>query len=237
MRRIESWLCSLILAVSLIVAAPPAFAAGVYPWRPEMSDFTILTDRSGLFGRMGHRHTIRAQQFTGSVEWDSALPEAVRIDLVIDAKSLKVTDDDLDPGDVAKVQQDMETKVLEVEKHPEIHFLSNVATLRESSDGKWALDVNGTLALHGVSQPVIVPLTVEMSGNVLHLKGETTLRQKDYEIDPVSVGLGTVKVKNEVKIQFNLVAEATPPAAATSDSSAAADSSASEASRSETSPE
>jgi polyisoprenoid-binding protein YceI len=170
---------------------------------------------------MGHRHTIRAQQFTGSVEWDSALPEAVRIDLVIDAKSLKVTDDDLDPGDVAKVQQDMETKVLEVEKYPEIHFLSNVATLRESSEGKWALDVSGSLLLHGVSQPVVVPLTVEMSGNVLHLQGETTLRQKDYEIEPVSVGLGTVKVKNEVKIQFNLVAEAPPPTAAASDSAAA----------------
>ena len=223
MRKFRVELVSLLLAGALFEAAPAAAAQAVYTLKPQASDFAIHTDRSGLFGRMGHRHTIRAQQFIGTVEWDSALPEATRIDLVIDAKSLKVVDDDLDPGDVAKVQHDMETKVLEVEKHPEVHFLSNGAKLRESSEGKWALDMNGTLALHGVSQAVVVPLTLESEGRTLRLKGETTLRQKDYEIEPVSVGMGAVKVKNEVRITFNLVAEA--PAAEATDSSSPTDSS------------
>ena len=65
----------------------------------------------------------------------------------------------------------METKVLEVAKHPEIHFLSNVATVRESSEGRWTLDVGGTLALHGVSQAVVVPLTVSMQSESLRLQG------------------------------------------------------------------
>lgn len=221
MRRLNVWLGWLLLAGVLL--EPTASAACVYSWKPERSELMILTDRSGLFGRMGHRHTIRAQQFTGTMEWDPALPEGAHIDLVIDAKSLKVTDDDLDPGDVAKVQHDMETKVLEVEKHPEIRFLSNGVKVRESSEGKWSLDVSGTLALHGVSQAAVIPLTLEMHNNLLDLKGETMVRQKDYEIDPVSVGMGAVKVKNEVKITFHLVAEA-PPAAAAADSSSSSES-------------
>ena len=218
MRRLNLWLVCLVVAGVLSEATASVAGTAVYSWKPERSELTILTDRSGLFGRMGHRHTIRAQQFTGTMEWDPALPEAAHLDLVIDAKSLKVMDDDLDPGDVDKVQHDMETKVLEVEKHPEIHFLSNGAKIRESSDGQWALDVSGTLALHGVSQGVVIPLTVEMRDNALDLKGETEVRQKDYEIEPVSVGMGAVKVKNEVKITFHLVAQA-PPAAAAADSS------------------
>jgi len=225
MRKLRVELVSLLVAGALIDGSPAAAAPTVYSWKTPASEFTIHTDRSGLFGRMGHRHTIRAQHFTGTVEWDSALPEGTRIDLVIDAKSLKVMDDDLDPGDVAKVQHDMETKVLEVEKYPEIHFLSNGAKLRESSGGKWALDMTGTLALHNVSQAVVVPLTLESEGRTLRLKGETTLRQKDYEIEPVSVGMGAVKVKNEVRITFNLVAEGSPAEASAADSSPPPDSS------------
>src|SRR5688572_27984731 len=172
MRRMNSWLCSLLLAGLLAGATESTAATNVYSWRPDQSELMILTDRAGFFGRMGHRHQIRAQQFTGKVEWDPALPEGARVDLIIDAKSLKVIDDDLSADDVVKVQRDMEAKVLEVEKHPEIRFLSNVATVRESSEGKWVLDMSGSLLLHGVSQAAVVPLTVEMQGNVLHLRGE-----------------------------------------------------------------
>jgi hypothetical protein len=40
----------------------------------------------------------------------------------------------------------------------------------------------------------------------LRAKGEFPIRQTDYKIKPVSVAGGTLKVKNEVKCTFDIVA-------------------------------
>ncbi len=209
---------------AVLLAAPASPAAPLaYPWRPAESTILIRTDRGGLFARMGHRHEIRAQSFTGSLEFDPAVIEATPIDLVIAAASLKVLDPEVDPEDVAKIQRDMETKVLEIAKFPEIRFLSSSVNVEDVADGGgWRVQLSGSLALHGVGQPISFPATLTPEGESIRLRGETTIRQKDFEIDPISVGLGAVTVKNEVRIVFDVVAGA-PDAVAETDSTAAPD--------------
>ncbi len=203
--------CAAPALAAFAVCATPAFAdAATYSWIPSASTILVRTDRGGLFGRMGHRHDIRAQSFTGTIELDPAAIAATRIDLVISAASLKVVDHDLDASDVEKVQRDMETKVLEVEKHPEIRFTSTEASPRDGGEsGGTGLIMRGTLALHGVTKPLSTPVvvTIEADGRV-RLKGSAIVKQTDFEIEPISVGLGAVTVKNEVKIELDLFAEA-----------------------------
>jgi len=55
------------------------------------------------------------------------------------------------------------------------------------------------------ARTVTVPVRVEMAGNSLTASGKTTLAQKAFGIEPVSAGGGTVKVKNELGIEFKLV--------------------------------
>jgi polyisoprenoid-binding protein YceI len=66
--------------------------------------------------------------------------------------------------------------------------------------------LNGELTLHGVkrAQPVSARLSVD--GNALRATGDFALRQSDYEISPVSALGGAVKLKDELKLIFNISA-------------------------------
>ena len=57
------------------------------------------------------------------------------------------------------------------------------------------------LTLHGQTHPV----RVEVIGMNGHYHGTAQLKQKDFGIAPISLGGGTVKVKNELRVEFDVV--------------------------------
>jgi polyisoprenoid-binding protein YceI len=97
-------------------------------------------------------------------------------------------------------------KVLDVSRFPAIRFRSRQVAGRRAADGAYELQVSGDISLHGVSRPVTLPVRVELSGATLTASGRTALAQRAFGIEPVSAGGGTVKVKNEVGIEFRIVA-------------------------------
>ena len=54
------------------------------------------------------------------------------------------------------------------------------------------------------AQPVAARVT--MKGETLRAAGDFSVRQSDYEIRPVSAAGGTVKLKDELKLSFDIVA-------------------------------
>jgi polyisoprenoid-binding protein YceI len=60
--------------------------------------------------------------------------------------------------------------------------------------------VRGQLTLHGRTQPVTVSVTLKDG----RYQGFATLKQRDFGIKPVSIAGGTVKVKDEVRIEFDI---------------------------------
>ena len=51
------------------------------------------------------------------------------------------------------------------------------------------------------------PLTVSVALDQSHYKGSATVRQTEFGITPISIVGGTVKVKDEVKIDFDIALE------------------------------
>jgi hypothetical protein len=66
--------------------------------------------------------------------------------------------------------------------------------------------LNGQLTLRGVTRGQKVPAMLVATGDMLHAFGEFSLRQTDYHIQPVSAVGGGLKVKDEVKFEFDIVA-------------------------------
>jgi polyisoprenoid-binding protein YceI len=60
--------------------------------------------------------------------------------------------------------------------------------------------VHGKLTLHGRERPV--SFEVVLKGD--HYRGSAPLKQTDFGMKPVTVAGGTVKVKDEVKIEFEI---------------------------------
>jgi polyisoprenoid-binding protein YceI len=87
-------------------------------------------------------------------------------------------------------------QVLDVGHFPEIRF--QATSVERKGPDHWI--VHGNLALHGKGRPI----AVEVPLNDERYRGSASLKQTDFGITPVTVAGGTVKVKNEVKIEFEI---------------------------------
>ena len=96
----------------------------------------------------------------------------------------------------SKIQHTMQARVLESPRFPEIYFASD--TIQSTADGEW--DVLGRLTLHGETRTVLVHVK-SLDGKYF---GSTTIKQTDFGMRPISAVGGTVKVKNELKIDFSI---------------------------------
>jgi len=57
-----------------------------------------------------------------------------------------------------------------------------------------------------VTRPLTVPARVTVNGDSLRAAGDFSILQSDYEIQLVSVAGGALKVKDEVRLSFDIVA-------------------------------
>lgn len=157
------------------------------------SVMTVHVFKSGLFSAFGHNHEISVPIAKGSVDIQQR-----RVLLRVDATKLRVLDPEVAASTREEIQHTMEgPEVLDSERFLEISFAST--SVGAAGEQRWIVD--GNLALHGQTKPV----RVEVSLNNGRYKGSATVKQSDFGIKPVSVGGGTVKVKDQVKIEFEIV--------------------------------
>lgn len=195
-----------VLSFSLALGVPAGAAEQVYAVDPAASLVSITVGRAGLFKFAGHTHDVVAPLAEGRVVADAHDVAASSVTLVFRSSDLQVTGKGEPAGDVPKVQEAMlGPKVLDAARFPTIVFRSTAVSGRLAGTGAWNVEVRGDLTLHGVTRPVVLPLRVERAGDALVANGATTLKQRDYGIEPVSVA-GVVKVKDELRLDFQITA-------------------------------
>jgi polyisoprenoid-binding protein YceI len=202
-------LTSAAAALLLITAATPGQTKSNYSVDPARSRVEIHVYKEGVFKAFGHDHEIAAKELAGQVQFDPAKIDQSTVSLKIPTKSITV----IDPGESEKDRHDVQAtmegeKVLDVAKFPEITFTSTSVTSAKKTPDGWELTLAGKLSLHGVEKPVSFPLRVRADARELRGEGELSILQTDYGITPVKVGGGSVKVKDKLKITFNIVAAA-----------------------------
>ena len=185
----------LVAAVVSFSPAAHVLANGHRIIDPEHSAITVHVGKSGLFRAFADDHEIRGPVKEGVVDED-----APAVDVVFDARGLRVLDPQLSPKDRAEVQTRMlSADVLDVDRYPEIRFVSSTA---EKTPQGWI--VRGQLMLHGHTEPVTVGVTRHDD----HYTGSLRVKQTDFGMRPITVAGGAVKVKDEVKIDFDIVTRA-----------------------------
>lgn len=188
------------------VSPPEARTTALYTIHPEKSTFTVYAFRGGLFGRFGHDHTIAIRDFSGTISMADGAPETTSLVITVQAASFEVMDD-IKEDERQEITQNMNTNVLEVDRYPEIVYQSDAVTVDKMAGGVYDATMIGSLNLHGVHRPEILTARVTIENNLVRATGEFMIKQKDYGIKPVSVLGGTIKVKNELKFTFDIVAE------------------------------
>jgi polyisoprenoid-binding protein YceI len=188
-----------------VTVAPGGTAVGHYLLDKGASRFTLRAFAGGMLSAMGHNPTIAIRDFTGEVNFDPAEPGKGTLHLQIRADSLEVTDD-IKSADRKDMESAMKQQVLQSAEYSNIIFDAAVASANRLSEGRFQVSLNGTLSLRGATNRAPVTAQVTLLGDVLRASGEFSLLQTDYGIPLVSVAGGALKLKDELKFTFDIVA-------------------------------
>lgn len=190
-------------AVSVPVDVPANSAR--YRIDAGQSHFTVRAFAGGFLSALAHDHTIAVRDFEGNTEFTFGTVEPASLQMTIKAASLAVVDK-ISEKDRLKIEATMRDEVLEVSNFPEITFKSNSVTATKTGEGQYQSRISGEISLHGVSRPLTITSQLEFGDKLLHAKGNFALKQSSFGIKPVSVAGGTIKVKDEIKFVFDIVA-------------------------------
>lgn len=169
------------------------------------SRFMVRAFAAGMLSAMGHSPTIAIRDVAGEVNFDPADPGEGTLRVQIRADSLEVTDD-IKSKDRKEMESMMKQQVLQSAQYPNITFEAAVASANQLSEGRFQMLLNGTLSLRGTTGRVPVTAQVSLLGDMLRASGEFSLLQTEYGIPLVSVAGGALKLKDELKFNFDIVA-------------------------------
>ena len=109
-------------------------------------------------------------------------------------------------SDRRELQRVMNQEVLETIRFPEIAFESSQVKADRQKDDLYRLNVQGRLALHGEVNEHSFVAQVALGVDTARAYGEFKLRQTDYSIRIASIAGGTLRLQDELKFSFYVVA-------------------------------
>ena len=96
-------------------------------------------------------------------------------------------------------------KALKAKANPTIDFRLASYDLAKAGDGI-RVTLDGTLTIGGVEKPISLIATAEEdSSGALHVVGSHEVRMTQWGLKPPSLMLGTMKVDERIKVQFDLL--------------------------------
>lgn len=173
----------------------------------NQSKFTVQAFSSGVLAAgFGHDPTIAIRDFTGEVRFTPRSFANASVQLTINTSTLAPIDDLKE-----KERQDMENlihdSVMETARYPEIVFQSSDITVTRIVEGRYKSRIIGSLTMHGVTRTSLwIQAQVKVEGDSIRATGDFVLKQTDYNIKRVSVMGGALKLKDELKFTFDIVA-------------------------------
>ena len=194
MLRFTRLILRFVVFAAFAATVVPAVTVDAGPVDVRHSKLTVFVYKSGMFSAFADNHVINAPIASGAI----ATTPSPAIELVVNAADLVPLDPDLDQAKRAEVRTRMlGADVLDTARFPTIKFVSTA--IEPAGSDRW--NVSGSLTIHGVTRVVTFP--VAMSNG--RYRGETRLRQTDFGIKPIRIAGGTVSVKDELKIEFDIV--------------------------------
>lgn len=176
-----------------------------YAIDPAMSRFTVKAFASGMFSALAHSPTLAIRDFKGEARFSPEGADGASLTLRINPKSLTV-EDRVSDKDRQEIERTMNQQVLETDRYPEIVYESSKVAASKAGNGQYFLNLVGDLSLHGTTKPEPISVQVAVVGDTLRAHGEFTILQTAYGIKPVSIAGGSIKLKDELKLSFDILA-------------------------------
>jgi polyisoprenoid-binding protein YceI len=181
-------------------------AAGFcYEIDARASQFTVQAFASGLIAVVAHSPKIAIRDWMGLIKITSAALDDASLQVRVKAASLEVLDE-LRDDDRREIHRVMKEEVLETDYFPEIVYESSEIKADKLREDLYRVHVRGTLNLHGNTNEIGFVAQTALGVDSARAYGDFTIRQSDYDIRIASVAGGTLKLQDELKFSFYVVA-------------------------------
>jgi YceI-like domain len=105
------------------------------------------------------------------------------------------------------MQEHFNENYIESDKYPKANFIGNyTGDVNVSKDGSYPVQIKGQLTLHGVTQTIDVPATIEVQGSKLTGKSNFKLTPADFDIKIPAL----VKEKIAKQMDVHVLVECNP---------------------------
>jgi hypothetical protein len=200
-----------------VQVAPPVAAAGVhYRIDPARSEVRILAYRAGPLARFGHNHVLLVHALEGEL-WLPQDPAAARFrlsfpvaELAVDEPAARAAEgeefaSEPSPEDVAGTRGNLlGPALLDSAHYPRVRLDGAAARLPVG------LVARATFGVRDRTLELEVPVEVAPAPGELVVRGGFTVLQSALGLTPFSVGLGALRVRDDLAVRFRLVAVADP---------------------------
>lgn len=177
-----------------------------YSMDASQSQFTVHAFASGLAAVVAHNPKFAIRDFSGEAQFapDNLRDASIRVR--INASSLELMDEvsEYDRGEIDRV---MRKEVLEVSRFPEIIYASTRISASRLSENLYATTIAGKLMLHGVTSEMGFSAQVVIGEDTLRGYGSFPVKQTEYGISIASIAGGTLKIRDELKVAFFIIAK------------------------------
>ena len=172
-----------------------------YAFDAKTSQFTVQAFAEGLAGIADHRPRFSVRDFSGELLFDRNNLLGGSLHLPAKTRSLDLMDD-VSKHDRQSIDRVMFGEVL----HPEVRFTSSRVVCGAVEENRYRTEISGTVLLNGVEQSQSIQAQLILSEGSLRAYGEFRLRQTDYGLNIASVAGGILRIKDDLKFVFFVVA-------------------------------
>lgn len=179
---------------------------------PARSELRVLVYRGGALARFGHNHVLVSKSVAGDV-WVGANDTGARFELALPVASFVIDEPTarLEEGADFAIQPsavDVEgtrhnllgPRVLDADGFPEIRVIGAEASAATGAS------VTARFRVRSRETEFAVPVTITRSGEELAVAGGFTVLQSALGLEPFSVALGALQVRDDLAVRFRLVA-------------------------------
>lgn len=158
-----------------------------------------MSYKDGMGAKLAHDLVLRATNWSGTLNVDGS-PSGCSAAVTVDPRSIEIVEarggvKSLSDKDRRDIDKNINEKVLETNKYPELRFESTSCTGAEPN-----LTAAGNMTIKGTTRPVNVDLNVD--GTTVTAK--TSISQKDFGIKPFSAMMGAIKLRDDVDFQLTV---------------------------------
>ena len=142
------------------------------------------------------------------VEWsgnfaieDNKLIEVANVKVRIPVTSIK--------SEKGRIMDSKTYEAFDSDKNPNIVYTLSNATIA-ASGVEYTINSTGTLSMAGASKTIEMPVKAKVLGNGdIQIKGSYKMKMTEYKMAPPTAMMGTIKVGDELTINFELTLSAT----------------------------